>query len=404
MDRIELKDQFMKIVVPSPYITAEYLSDFCEVQNLRTINIPFPTVDKEILWTTLLERSGWKIQQNNLTQIVRILDVNHVRRAWVTKEEQIFSPLIEYVLSQKKMDRVVSRKYGIVLCGGGTRGAYQLGVWKRMQELGIADKITGFSGASVGALNMLLFAQGDYQAAKDAWYSMEQKDFRPSWEMIKKILKVLGSTCIAPYSTIPEVAALLNKDSWKSLAVLDRGKLEETIDRYISWKKIQSKENLLFVSLTAFSLPHIPKDTAKLMGVFLQSEYPSLAGISFQEIKDKVLASASYPVAYPLGKINKRYYIDGGFLDNSPARPLVEAGYQRIFVVHLSECMSKDGRKEYESMEKNLSSQVLKSRNIIHIWPSKNLGSIFDINSEQTRARIQLGYDDAVKMLDRQWT
>jgi NTE family protein len=37
------------------------------------------------------------------------------------------------------------------LSGGGARGAYQIGALKALQELGILDKATAFSGASIGA-------------------------------------------------------------------------------------------------------------------------------------------------------------------------------------------------------------------------------------------------------------
>ena len=33
---------------------------------------------------------------------------------------------------------------GIVLCGGGTKGAYEIGVWKGLEEAGVFKDITGF--------------------------------------------------------------------------------------------------------------------------------------------------------------------------------------------------------------------------------------------------------------------
>ena len=56
-------------------------------------------------------------------------------------------------------------EYGFVLCGGGGRGAYQVGVWKALVKSGIADRITGFSGASVWALNAALFATASAEEA-----------------------------------------------------------------------------------------------------------------------------------------------------------------------------------------------------------------------------------------------
>ena len=46
-------------------------------------------------------------------------------------------------------------EYGLVLAGGGVRGAYQIGVWKALKELKI--KVSVVSGVSIGAVNGALF-------------------------------------------------------------------------------------------------------------------------------------------------------------------------------------------------------------------------------------------------------
>ena len=45
----------------------------------------------------------------------------------------------------------LTKEYGLVLEGGGAKGAYQIGAWKALKEAGV--KIKGVSGTSVGALN-----------------------------------------------------------------------------------------------------------------------------------------------------------------------------------------------------------------------------------------------------------
>ena len=52
-------------------------------------------------------------------------------------------------------------KYGLVLSGGGSKGAYESGCMKALQELGYHFDIV--TGTSIGALNGLLVAQEDYQ-------------------------------------------------------------------------------------------------------------------------------------------------------------------------------------------------------------------------------------------------
>ena len=55
----------------------------------------------------------------------------------------------------------LNQPFGLVLCGGGAKGAYQIGVWEYLKVRGLDGQIGAISGASVGALNMLLIAQGD---------------------------------------------------------------------------------------------------------------------------------------------------------------------------------------------------------------------------------------------------
>lgn len=62
----------------------------------------------------------------------------------------------------------------VVLAGGGSRGAYQIGVWRAMQELGISYQIV--TGTSVGALNGAMLVQGDYEPARRMWLRLTAKD------------------------------------------------------------------------------------------------------------------------------------------------------------------------------------------------------------------------------------
>ena len=62
----------------------------------------------------------------------------------------------------------------LVLAGGGAKGSYHVGVYRALQQLGwVPDIITG---ASVGALNGVLFTMGKVQEAEDIWRTMELHD------------------------------------------------------------------------------------------------------------------------------------------------------------------------------------------------------------------------------------
>lgn len=53
---------------------------------------------------------------------------------------------------------------GLVLSGGGSKGAYQAGVYKAMEEKGLLPRIRAVAGTSIGSFNALLFTCGTIAA------------------------------------------------------------------------------------------------------------------------------------------------------------------------------------------------------------------------------------------------
>ena len=63
-----------------------------------------------------------------------------------------------------------AKEYGVVLEGGGAKGAYQIGVWRALIEAGI--RIRGLAGTSVGGLNAAFICMSVCQMRKHvAWYT-----------------------------------------------------------------------------------------------------------------------------------------------------------------------------------------------------------------------------------------
>ena len=63
------------------------------------------------------------------------------------------------------------KEYGLVLAGGGTKGAYEVGVWKALKEMNI--NITAVVGASIWALNGALFLQDDFMATEKMYENIK---------------------------------------------------------------------------------------------------------------------------------------------------------------------------------------------------------------------------------------
>lgn len=55
-------------------------------------NVNFPTMGGVLFWNDIANVNGWRMQQNTITQHIRILDPQDVRRAWGGMEamERIF--------------------------------------------------------------------------------------------------------------------------------------------------------------------------------------------------------------------------------------------------------------------------------------------------------------------------
>lgn len=53
-------------------------------------NLPTKTLGGTFFWETLDRRSGWKLQKNLITEHYRILDMENVRQAWSTNEDEIW--------------------------------------------------------------------------------------------------------------------------------------------------------------------------------------------------------------------------------------------------------------------------------------------------------------------------
>ena len=73
----------------------------------------------------------------------------------------------------------MNKGYGLVLNGGGAKGAYQIGAWAALRQLELYEEITAVSGTSVGALNALLISQDDFDKAINVWKTIKQEDITP---------------------------------------------------------------------------------------------------------------------------------------------------------------------------------------------------------------------------------
>ena len=79
----------------------------------------------------------------------------------------------------------MENKFGLVFSGGGGKGAYQIGVWKALDELGVCGFIKSIAGASAGNLNSAMFCSGELDMAVRTWSEISEGSILAKNDMCK---------------------------------------------------------------------------------------------------------------------------------------------------------------------------------------------------------------------------
>ena len=66
---------------------------------------------------------------------------------------------------------------GLVLAGGGAKGAYEAGVFKALWELDIIRRISVVSGVSIGTINGLMLSMNDGSIMDKSWSNIRYSRF-----------------------------------------------------------------------------------------------------------------------------------------------------------------------------------------------------------------------------------
>ena len=251
------------------------------------------------------------------------------------------------------------KEYGLVLAGGGTKGAYQVGVWKALQELGI--NIKAIAGTSIGALNGALFLQNNFDTIVRMYEKIEISD-------IMNVEGVDSKKNIFDLANIFNLAANFTKQKG-----IDNAPLREIIKQYIDMDKLYNSD--IDFGLVTYSV----KSGSPLQK--FKNEIPK------EQMEDYLLASSSFPIFRPQ-LLDGEEYFDGGLYDNVPSNMLIEKGYKNLIIADVTGIGFS--RK---SVDKDIYVKV--------ISPSEELGGIFEFNHEKIVNNIKLGYLDTMKSFNK---
>ena len=259
-------------------------------------------------------------------------------------------------------------KKGLVLEGGGTKGAYQIGAYKALRDLGI--KFTGIAGTSIGALNGALIIQDDDKVMEDIWINYDYKSFmnidEDTYERYKNVeMKA---------KNFHDVVDLINKARKNN--GIDISPLRKLLQEKIDEDKIR-QSNIDFGITTAYW-------DGKIFPKLLYTE-----DIPKGRLADYLIASASLPI-FQLDKLDDKLYLDGMFSDNIPINMLAQKGYNDIVVIRLvNDSIGKKIINKYKDLNLKL------------IVPSQDLGGSLNKDKEHIETNVKLGYLDTMKAYKR---
>lgn len=208
-------------------------------------------------------------------------------------------------------------EYGLILCGGGGRGSYQIGMWQALERLGLRQYITAVSGTSVGALNAALFASVSCARACDIWRSITPHDIADPYDAAGR---VLGTVLGFAFSD-EKKATLENAGGIVKSGLFSRDGMIALIEG-----------NGIHRSVTSAEFPVFACCHNSTLG---RPEYFDMRAFPPETVTKILVASSAIPAAFPIQRIGQYSYRDGGISDNCPIKPLYDIGYRRFIVSHL---------------------------------------------------------------------
>ena len=234
---------------------------------------------------------------------------------------------------------------GIVLSGGGARGAYEAGVVAGIMEV-LKPKRAPFDvlcGTSVGALNAAYLASHAHVPDMNAPGLISQ------WQALDlnrhlrfDIRGVLGRKPKA--SLLPPMAAgPVEQKGPRHIgrSMLQTGAIDELVEHAVLWDQLRENVKQGLVRALIVAALHITTGKTTLFAEMTGgAEYkstrdprrtPLVGPISAEHI----LASAAIPLLFPARRVGSEYYCDGGVRYNTPIAPAIRAGAERLVVVSL---------------------------------------------------------------------
>lgn len=303
----------------------------------------------------------------------------------------------------------VERRIGLVLSGGGAKGAYEIGVWKALKRLGVISEIDGIFGTSVGALNAVLLDCRSVEAAEEIWNSLPGKHVFGCWGLDNSITT-------KPQQNLKDKVRDYVKKQYSPENVVRRfmkaaypPAVEAELMLYLLKNGLPFTQKNLKALFKEEILPKIDNSQREISVVCKEAKDPHYAKLfrlkDYPDHSQKIriiLASSAMPYWYR-GVVNDGIeidgtkYFDGGFKDdrsNTPIEYMHEKGWDRIIAVWL---------------DPSAKVRAVPGCSVINIIPSdpriqgripglRKLYGVINLQKEKIKNDIQMGYADTMQM------
>jgi len=254
-------------------------------------------------------------------------------------------------------------KTALVLGGGGSKGAYEVGVWKALRECGISFDLV--CGTSIGALIGTMVVQDQYEECYRLWDHLRVEDI---------------------------IVNGVNLDFDMDLLMSQKDKYKTILQSYVTHKgaDITPFEHMVDTLFDAKRFFQSPMDFACMsVNVTKMAPHAFTKAEMRKDVNpcDALLASAACFPAFPMRKIKQDRYIDGGYYDNVPIELARSLGAKCIIAVDLKSVGTKKLWKPQSD--------------VLYMEPYVTLGSFLYFDEKRIHRNMRLGYLDAMKKLKR---
>lgn len=228
---------------------------------------------------------------------------------------------------------------GLILSGGGSRAAYQIGVLRAIAQLLPKDSPNPFhviAGTSAGALNAA-------SLASHAWrFRTAVRSLEYIWGNLHsdQIYDPQSGNLLTSASGVLLSALSSNKNKERPAALFDNSPLTTLLSRVIRFDRIQHNIDIglldaLSVTASAYGSGESVSFYQAVQG-FQDWSGPHRIGRRTELNLDHLMASSAIPLIFPPTRIGKQYFGDGAIRQLAPTSTALHLGARRLLAIGVS--------------------------------------------------------------------